>query len=57
MCKLGDIMNWLEKEMNKNKLFYFKQINDKEIASYFKINDRHFATFYIDKVKEVMNWQ
>lgn len=48
-------IEFLNKEMNKEKLLYFKQINDNEIKAYFKVDDKAFATFYIDKVREVIN--
>jgi len=54
---MSEVINWLEKEMNKQNLFYFKKVSDNEIKAYFKVDDSVFATFYIDKIKEMINWK
>ena len=48
--QLKEIFAWLEKEMNKQNLFYFKLIDENQIMSYFKNSGKPFATFYINQI-------
>ena len=48
------IFDWLETNMNKNKLLYFKLLDKNQIGAYFKDNNRHFADFYINVVLNII---
>jgi len=56
---MKETFDWLDldKKINKNQLFYFKQTSDNEITSYFKVDNHAFARFEINKIKDVMNWK
>lgn len=47
-----EIINWLEKNMQVNNLFFFKQdSNDPNIIScYYKCTNTYFCDFYKDKI-------
>lgn len=53
------IMNWIEENMNKDKLFYFHQndSNKNIIDCYFKCDDTHFCEFYKDRIARLINEQ
>ncbi|WP_298061745.1 hypothetical protein [uncultured Rikenella sp.] len=42
------VLDWLEKNMNKQHLFYFRDNDNDEniIDCYFKKNNKHFCIFY-----------
>ena len=52
--QLKEIFAWLEKEMNKQNLFYFKLTDGNQIMSYFKNSGKPFATFYINQIIKVI---
>ena len=52
--ELLQVFEWLETNMNKNKLVYFKLIDNNQIGSYFKISGQHFANFYINVILSVI---
>ena len=52
--QLKEIFAWLEREMNKQTLFYFKLIDENQIMSYFKNSGKPFATFYINQIIKVI---
>ncbi|MCI9434061.1 MAG: hypothetical protein HFI86_02130 [Bacilli bacterium] len=49
-----EIFDWLEINMNKNKLLYFKLLDNNQIGAYFKTNNYHFADFYINAIRKVI---
>ena len=48
--ELFEIFNWLDKNVNKPKLLYFKLVDMNQIGAYFKSNNQHFADFYINTI-------
>ena len=52
--QLKEIFAWLEKEMNKQTLFYFKLIDENQIMAYYKSSGKPFATFYINQIIKVI---
>ena len=54
---LKDVFNWLENEVNKNGLFYFKLINDNEIIANWNDDNTTFATFYINKIIKLIEYE
>ena len=48
--ELFEIFNWLDKNVNKPKLLYFKLVDMNQISAYFKKNNQHFADFYINTI-------
>ena len=52
--QLKEIFAWLEREMNKQTIFYFKLIDENQIMSYFKNSGKPFATFYINQIIKVI---
>ena len=52
--ELLKIFEWLEENMNKNKLLYFKLTDKNQIGAYFKDNNRHFADFYINIILKLI---
>lgn len=56
--EMEKIFDFLEKEMNKQKLFYFKYINDFQITAHIKENGHIFAMFYPQKIlKALEEWE
>lgn len=55
----NQIIEWLQKHMNENDLFYFHQNdNNKNIIDcYFKCDDTHFCEFYKEKIERLINEQ
>ena len=54
---LKDVFNWLENEVNKNGLFYFKLINDNEIIANWNDDNTTFAIFYINKIIKLIEYE
>ena len=55
--ELNKVFDWLEKEMNKQKLFDFKY-NSSQITVYFKDTNKIFAQVYPNKVLEIIKkWE
>lgn len=54
---LKDVFNWLEYEVNPNKLFYFKLINDNEIIANWNDDNTTFATFYINEIIKLIEYE
>lgn len=52
--KLKNVFEFLQKNYNKNDLFYFKLISMKNIKAYFNDTNEEFATFYVDKIIEYL---
>lgn len=54
-----NIMEWLELNMNKDKLFYFHQNggNKNIIDCYFKCDNTHFCEFYKNQIERLINEQ
>lgn len=52
--ELFEIFNWLEENMNENKLLYFKLLDKNQIGAYFKSNNQHFADFYISIILKII---
>ena len=52
--ELLKIFDWLEENMNKKELLYFKLLDKNQIGAYFKDNNRHFADFYINVVLNII---
>ena len=52
--ELLQVFEWLEANMNKDKLLYFKLLNNNQIGAYFKIDNKHFADFYINVILSVI---
>lgn len=50
--ELKEIFKWLEKNMNKNDLLYFKLDTQKQISGFFKSNNKRFAQFYTEEIKK-----
>lgn len=49
------VMEWLDANMNKNDIFYFKQTaNENIIDCYFKVEETRFCTFYRDVIEELL---
>lgn len=46
-------IEWLEVNMNKNGLFYFKE-NGLLIDCYFKEGNKHFCVFYKDVITDIL---
>ena len=51
---LLQVFDWLEANMNKNKLLYFKLLDNNQIGAYFKVDNRHFADFYINIILKII---
>ena len=52
--ELLKVFEWLEANMNKDKLSYFKLLDNNQIGAYFKIDNKHFADFYIKVILNVI---
>lgn len=52
--ELIEIFNWVEKELNYNKLLYFRLDDNNQISGYFKSNNKRFCQIYINRIKELM---
>ncbi len=52
--ELSKVFEWLEENMNKNDLLYFKFVDDDVIGAYFKSNNQHFADFYISIILKII---
>ena len=52
--ELLKVFEWLENNMNKDKLLYFKLLDNNQIGAYFKIDNKHFADFYINVILSVI---
>lgn len=50
--ELLKIFDYLEENFNRDKLLYFKLLDNNEIGAYFKINNKHFADFYINVIRK-----
>lgn len=52
--QLDIIFEFLEKEMNKKGLFYFKY-DSSNITAHFKDNNKTFAQFYPKQILKIIN--
>ncbi len=52
--ELLKIFDWLEENANKNKLLYFKLLDNNQIGAYFKTDNHHFADFYIRPILQII---
>lgn len=52
--ELEKVFNFLEKEMNKQGLFYFKLIDENNITAFFKETNKPFAQFYVKSILKCM---
>ena len=52
--ELFKIFEWLETNMNKDKLLYFKLLDKNQIGAYFEVNNKHFADFYINVILSIV---
>jgi hypothetical protein len=48
-------IEWLENNMNRYELFYFKDIDDDTVKAYFKADGREFCTFYKKILDEILS--
>lgn len=53
--ELLKVFEWLEENVNRNKLLYFKLLDNNQIGAYSKTNNHHFADCYINVIRNVMN--
>lgn len=53
--ELLQVFEWLETNMNKDKLLYFKLLDKNQIGAYFKIDNKHFVDFYINAILNIIN--
>ena len=50
--ELFKIFDYLEEKFNKDKLLYFKYLDNNQIGAYFICNNKHFADFYINVIRK-----
>lgn len=55
--ELEKVFNFLEKEMNKQGLFYFKLTDTNEITAYWIHDCKSFARFDISKISEIVGYE
>lgn len=48
--EINKVFDFLEKEMNKEKLFYFKINDASDINAFWKSDNRVFAEFYTKRI-------
>lgn len=53
--ELFKVFDWLEKNVNKSKLFYFKYEDKNSICAYFKDNNKIFAQFYVKQILKILS--
>ena len=53
--ELFKVFDWLEENVNKSKLFYFKYKDKNNICAYFKDNNKIFAQFYVNQILKILN--
>lgn len=54
--ELNEAFNFLEKEINQHKRFYFKLTGANEITAYWIHDRKPFARFDIEKIVEIAIW-
>ena len=52
--ELNKAFNFLEKEMNKQGLFYFRLTHKNNIMAFFKETKKPFAQFYVKSILKCM---
>lgn len=52
--ELEKVLNFLEKEMNKQGLFYFRFTHKNNIMAFFKETKKPFAQFYVKSILKCM---
>ena len=52
--ELKDVFKWLETNMNKQNLFYFKLTDGNQISAYWKVDNKPAATFYIKRIIKIL---
>ena len=57
--ELLEVFDWLETNMNKQKLFYFKLEDNNQIFAYFKkpnylTNNKKICIFYINVIRKII---
>ena len=48
--ELKTIFEWLEKNINKQGIFYFRLTSHNQICTYLKCDDSLFAQFFVSRI-------
>lgn len=48
--ELEKVFEWLEKNINKQGIFYFKLTSHNQISAYLKCDDSLFAQFFVSRI-------
>ena len=50
LVDLNKVFEWLEKNINKQGLYYFRLTSHNQISAYLKCDDSLFAQFFVSRI-------